>query len=280
MHILPCGHAVRDPDQVHYCRYLHLDELLRLRPEEDQLRHPDEHLFVVTHQSFELWFSQLRFDLRRIIEALQRDDTGLATWLAQRCTAIARLLSPMMRVLETMTPSDFYAFRAHLSPASGTESWQWHEVELLVGAREERFRKYLESELSDVAGSGTQAYLWTERLEALWEAPSVASACLELFERRGIRPAEAYRVAPSDNPHADLLLLSEALMDFDEEIKVWRFIHARTAERTIGVDNLGTGHTSGVRYLDMAALHRELYFPFLWEARRVLWERGQTEDGT
>ena len=87
-------------------------------------------------------------------------------------------------------------------------------------------------------------------------------------------------MAPSDYPHGDLLLLSEALLDFDEEIKVWRFIHARTAERTIGVDNLGTGHTSGVRYLDMAALHRELFFPFLWEARRVLWERGQTEGGT
>jgi tryptophan 2,3-dioxygenase len=260
---------------VHYCQYLRLDELLRLQPEAEQLRHPDEHLFVVTHQGFEVWFTQLRFDLRRIIDALQRDDAGLATWLTQRCTAIARLLSPMMRVLETMTPSDFYAFRAHLSPASGTESWQWHEIEILAGAREERFRKYLESELSEVAGSGTQAFLWTERLAELWDAPSVASACRELFARRGVEPADAYGVAPAGNPHADLVLLSEALMDFDEEVKVWRFIHARTAERTIGPDNAGTGHTTGVRYLDMAAMHRELFFPFLWEARGVLWERAQ-----
>lgn len=275
MHVLPCGHAVRDPEQTHYCTYLRLDELVRLQPEGDRLRHPDEHLFVVTHQGFEVWFTQLRFDLRRIIDALQRDDAGLATWLTQRCTAIARLLSPMMRVLETMTPSDFYAFRAHLSPASGTESWQWHEIEILAGAREERFRKYLESELSEVAGSGTQAYLWTDRLAELWDAPSVASACRELFARRGVEPADAYQVAPAGNPHADLVLLSEALMDFDEEVKVWRFIHARTAERTIGPANAGTGHTTGVRYLDMAALHRELFFPFLWEARGVLWERAQ-----
>ena len=275
MHVLPCGHAVRDPEQTHYCTYLRLDELVRLQPEADKLRHPDEHLFVVTHQGFEVWFTQLRFDLRRIIDALQRDDVGLATWLAQRCTAIARLLSPMMRVLETMAPSDFYAFRAHLSPASGTESWQWHEIEILAGAREERFRKYLESELSAVAGSGTQAYLWTERLAELWDAPSVASACRELFARRGVEPADAYRTAPASNPNADLVLLSEALMDFDEEVKVWRFVHARTAERTIGPDSSGTGHTSGVRYLDMAAMHRELFFPFLWEARGVLWERAQ-----
>lgn len=275
VHVLPCGHAVNDPGQTHYCTYLRLGELLRLQPEGEQLRHPDEHLFVVTHQGFEVWFTQLRFDLRRIVGALQRDDVGLATWLTQRCTAIARLLSPMMRVLETMTPSDFYAFRAHLSPASGTESWQWHEIEILAGAREEHFRKHLESELSGDRGSGTQAYLWTDRLAELWEQPSVASECRALFERRGIAPADAYCVSPANNPHADLVLLSEALMDFDEEVKVWRFIHARTAERTIGPDSPGTGHTTGVRYLDMAAQHRELFFPFLWEARGALWERVQ-----
>lgn len=275
MHVLPCGHAVRDPGQVHYCQYLRLDELLRLQPQAEQLRHPDEHLFVVTHQGFEVWFTQLRFDLRRIIDALQRDDAGLATWLAQRCTAIARLLSPMMRVLETMTPSDFYAFRAHLSPASGTESWQWHEIEILAGAREERFRTYLESQLSEVAGSGTQAFLWTERLAELWDAPSVASACRELFARRGVEPADAYGVSPAGNPHGDLVLLSEALMDFDEEVKVWRFVHARTAERTIGPDTEGTAHTSGVRYLERMATHRVSFFPFLWRARGELWERMQ-----
>ncbi|HEX2092445.1 MAG TPA: tryptophan 2,3-dioxygenase family protein [Longimicrobiaceae bacterium] len=275
MHILPCGHGVCDPGQTHYCTYLRLDELLRLQPEAERLRHPDEHLFVVTHQAFEVWFSQLRFDLKRIIDALQRDDVGLATWLTQRCTAITRLFSPMMRVLETMTPSDFYAFRAHLSPASGGESWQWHEVELLAGAREEILRRQLESELSDEPGSGVQAYLWTEKLARMWEEPSVASECLALFRRRGVEPADVYRVAPADNPHADLVLLSEALMDFDEEVKVWRFVHARTAERTIGPDNVGTGHTTGVRYLDAAAVHRELFFPFLWNARGVLWERAQ-----
>ena len=273
MYILACGHAVRDPAQTHYCSYLRLDELLRLQPEAEQLRHPDEHLFVVTHQAFEVWFTQLRFDLRRIVDALQRDDVGLATWLTHRCTGIVRLFSPMMRVLESMTPSDFYAFRAHLVPASGSESWQWHEVELLAGAREEAFRRYLEAEVAPEPEGSPQARLWTERLDRLWEEPSVASACRELLERRGVEPADVYQVAPANNPHADLVLLTEALLDFDEEVRIWRFVHARTAERTIGPESEGTGHTSGVRYLERMATHRASFFPFLWKARGDLWER-------
>jgi tryptophan 2,3-dioxygenase len=273
VHTLPCGHGVNNPEQLHYCSYLRLDELLRLQPEAERLRHPDEHLFVVTHQAFELWFTQLRFDLRRVIDALERDDVGLATWLTHRCTAVARLLSPVMRVLESMTPSDFYAFRAHLVPASGGESWQWHEVELLAGAREEAFRRYLEAEIAPDPAGSPQAFLWTERLARLWEEPSVASACQALFRRRGVEPADVYQVAPAHNPHADLALLAEALLDFDEEVRIWRFVHARTAERTIGPDAEGTGHTTGVRYLERMATHRASFFPFLWKARGDLWER-------
>ncbi len=273
MHTLPCGHHVSDPEQTHYCSYLKLDELLRLQPGTRDARHPDEHLFVVTHQAYELWFAQLRWELVRIIDALQRDDIGLATWLAQRCTAVARLFSPMMRVLETMTPSDFFAFRAHLTPASGGESAQWHEIELLAGARDERFRSYLRAAPDEEGNIGVAARLWTARLDELWDQPSVASECQALLQRRGVAPADLYQVAPANNPHADLVLLAEALLDFDEEVKIWRFVHARTAERTIGPDTAGTGHTSGVRYLDLAATHRQMFFPFLWQARAELWQR-------
>ena len=273
MHTLPCGHQVADAAQTHYCTYLRLDQLLTLQPPEHQRRHPDEHLFVVTHQAYELWFTQLRVDLGRIIDALRRDDVPLATWLAQRCTAITRMFSPMMRVLETMTPSDFFAFRAHLTPASGGESAQWHEIELLAGARDERFRSYLRAAPDEEGNIGVAARLWTARLDELWEQPSVASECQALLERRGVSPVDIYQVAPADNPHGDLVLLSEALLDFDEEVKIWRFVHARTAERTIGPETEGTGHTTGVRYLDHAATHRQLFFPFLWKARAELWER-------
>lgn len=277
MHTLACGHRVPDAGQTHYCTYLRLPELLRLQPSPEEARHPDEHLFVVTHQTFEVWFTQLRTDLPRVIEALERGDAGLATWLMRRCTEVVRLFSPMMRVLETMTLGGFYSFRHHLVPASGGESGQWHEIEILSGAREPEFRRYLEA--GPTEQSATQSYLWNERLAELWEAPSVSSAAEALFARRGLSPAEAYQASHLEGEHWELVHMAEALLEYDEEVRIWRFVHARTAERTIGPDVEGTGHTSGVRYLDMAALHRAYFFPFLWRARGELWERMQGEGG-
>lgn len=279
-HTLACGHIVRDPSQTHYCTYLRLPELLRLQPPPDEVRHPDEHLFVVTHQSFEVWFSQLRVDLPRIVAALDADDVGMAAWLTRRCTDIVRMFSPMMRVLETMTLGGFYAFRHHLVPASGGESGQWHEVEILSGAREPELRRYLESEIHPDPSSGPHSVLWTDRLAELWAQPSVASAAEAVFARRGVSPADAYASSHAGREHWDLVQLAEALLDYDEEVRCWRFVHARTAERTIGPEVEGTAASSGVRYLERMATHRASFFPFLWRARGELWDRVQPRPGS
>jgi tryptophan 2,3-dioxygenase len=270
---LACGHVVSDPSQTHYCGYLNLGALLDLQPDPEALRHPDEHLFVVAHQSFELWFKQMRLDMRRAIAALQNDDVPLATWLAKRCVKVLAMFSPMMRVLETMAPTDFFAFRDHLEPASGTESSGWHEVELLAGLRDEAFRRSLSDEPSGDPKEGNPSKLWTEELEKLWHEPSLASEMRNLFARRGVEPEDVYVVAPEKNHNGDLMLLAEALLDFDEEFRIWRFAHARTAQRTIGPATEGTGHTSGVSYLDYVATHRPDFFPELWRAREKLLER-------
>jgi tryptophan 2,3-dioxygenase len=272
-HQLACGHRVVDPGQTHYCDYLRIPQLLRLQPGPEEVRHPDEHLFVVTHQSFELWFTQLRSDLPRVIAALQADDAGLATWLMGRCTAVVRLFSPMMRVLETMTLGGFYAFRHHLVPASGGESAQWHEVELLSGAREPELKRYLEAEPKDGDPASPPVGLWTPALAALWDAPSVSSEAQALYARRGVSPTDAYHASHLGAQHWDLVQLAEALLEYDEEVRIWRFVHARTAERTIGPDAEGTGYTSGVRFLERMAMMRASFFPFLWQARGELWDR-------
>ena len=276
---LACGHRLAEPGQTHYCTYLNLHQLLSLQPGPGQARHPDEHLFVVTHQSFELWFSQLITDLPRVIEALQKDDAGMATWLMGRCAAVVRMFSPMMRVLETMTLGGFYAFRHHLVPASGGESGQWHEVEILSGAREPELLRYLQNDPRPGDANGPVVGLWTPRLAELWEQPSVASAAMELFERRGVSPTDAYAASHAGAQHWDLVLLAEALLEYDEEVRIWRFVHARTAERTIGPDTEGTAHTSGVRYLERMASMRASFFPFLWQARGEMWERTQASLG-
>lgn len=268
---LPCGHEVVDEHQTHYCDYLRLNELLRLQPEDDAVHHPDEHLFVVTHQTFELWFKQILFDLPRIIAALDADDVGLGIWLARRIAQISALFTPMVQILESMAPSDFFAFRPHLAPASGTESQQFREIEILAGLRDPAYHRYLQMPTDDDP-EGNQTLMWNEQLRTLWESRSLNDALNDLLERRGVTPADIYTIAPQPNPNFDLFLLAEALLDFDETIALWRHSHARMAERALGPDIKGTGHTSGVRYLDYAAT-RPHFFPDLWEARTILWER-------
>lgn len=277
---LPCGHRLADPGQTHYCSYLNLNELLSLQPGPGQARHPDEHLFVVTHQAFELWFSQLLADLPRVIQSLENDDAGMATWLMGRCTAVVRMFSPMMRVLETMSLSGFFSFRQYLVPASGHESGQWHQVEILSGAREPEFLRHLKAEPREGDPAGPQVGLWTPRLAELWEQPSVSSAARALFDRRGVSPADAYAASHAGAEHWDLVLLAEALLEFDEEVRIWRFIHARTAERTVGPDAEGTGGTFGaVRFLERMATMRASFFPFLWTARGEMWDRTRPQEG-
>jgi tryptophan 2,3-dioxygenase len=268
---LPCGHEVVTADQVHYCNYLRLAELLRLQPTADQTHHPDEHLFVSTHQAFEIWFKEVLFEVPRIITALDASDIGLAIWLVRRITHIVTLFTPMVQILETMAPGDFFAFRAHLAPGSGTESQQFREIEILAGLRDPAYRRYLETPI-EADPAGNQTLLWTARLQALWENRSLNDALMDLLQRRGVTAVDIYTVAPTPNPHADLFLLAEALLDFDETFGLWRTAHARMAERAIGTDVQGTGHTSGVRYLDHAA-GRPHFFPALWQARTTLWER-------
>lgn len=274
---LACGHIVNDPHQTHYCIYLQLGTLLNLQPTPDNAHHADEHLFVIVHQVSELWFKQMRWDARRVITALQEENVTLATWLMQRCLAVAKQLTPVMRMLDTLAPADFYEFRTVLSPASGGESWQWHEVEILMGAREEAFRRQLHAELSPTTTEGTQTIIWTERLAELWDAPSVASAFNDMLERKGITAVDLYTGAPAANPYGEIMLLAETMLDFDSEFRLWRFTHARTAERTIG-SNPGTGLTTGVKYLDYAAFRRLPFFPTLLEARALLWE-NRAESG-
>lgn len=285
--LLPCGHEVADANQIHYCSYLRLDELLHLQPAGDNLRHPDEHLFVTTHQAFELWFQQILFDMRRMIAALDGDNVALATVLAQRITRIVELFVPMTRVIESMPFSDFYAFRDFLTPASGSESQQFRAIELLAGPRREEspdapppaggtrdtyaaYRAFLGADEPSALQGGTTR-LWTAQLQQLWEDRSLNDALMALLARRHIEhAADLYAVAPAPYPHPDIFLLAEALLDFDETLSVWQFAHARMAERVIGAHTRGTGQTSGAAYLTAVAVHRGRLFPALWQAREYL----------
>ncbi len=265
---LPCGHTVVDANQTHYCSYLRVDEVLAQQSSDDELGHPDERLFITTHQAFELWFRQILFDMRHTIAALDADNVGLAISLTQRITRIVGLFTPMLHVLETMAPSDFLVFRSGLAPASGSESQQFRELELLAGLRDPAYLRQLHAPLSEAA-DGVPVTIWTERLQAAFDARSLNDALTDLLARHGVSVQDLYVVSPAPNPHSELFLLAEALLDFDEAFASWRYTHARMAERAIGHDTAGTGHTTGVRYLDRAA-NRPHFFPALWQARNTM----------
>ena len=272
MPVLPCGHDVSDAEQAHYCSYLRVPELTSLQPAEGALRHHDELLFIITHQAFELWFRLILHELSAAIEQLERDNAGYATWLMRRVNQIVRLLVEQIHITETMAPRDFFAFRAALSPATGSESIQYREIEIRSGLRDTaRYRPVLETPPGAPGSEAPQTRILTERLAAAWDQPSLRDAFMGLLRRRGLSVEEIY--APLDrSPHAELFLLAETLLEYDELFNLWRIHHRAMVERALSGATKGTGHTTGVRYLDRTLTYPH-FFPELWEVRATLWQQ-------
>jgi tryptophan 2,3-dioxygenase len=272
MPMLSCGHEVSDANQVHYCSYLRVPELTSLQPADAQLKHHDELLFIITHQAFELWFKQILHELKAAIGWLEADNVGYATWLMRRVTQIVRLLIEQIHIVETMAPQDFFAFRAALSPASGTESLQYREIEIRSGLRDTaKYRPALEAAPGPAGSESPQTRVLTDRLSAAWEQPSLHDAFLDLLERRKVAVEQVY--APLDRSrHHDLFLLAETLLEYDELFNLWRTHHRTMVERALSEATKGTGHTTGVRYLDRTLAYPH-FFPELWDARATLWQQ-------
>lgn len=272
MPMLPCGHEVSDAMQVHYCSYLRIPELASLQPREDQLKHHDELLFIITHQAFELWFKLILHELAAATKLLEADNAGYATWLMRRANQIVRLLIEQIHITETMAPQDFFAFRAALSPASGTESLQYREIEIRSGLRDSaRYRPALEAAPGPPGSETPQTRVLTASLAAAWEQPSLHDAFIGLLDRRNVTVEQVY--APLDRSrHHDLFLLAETLLEYDELFNLWRTHHRAMVERALSGATKGTGHTTGVRYLDRTLTYPH-FFPELWDARATLWQQ-------
>ena len=209
---------------------------------------------------------------QKTVELLDQDNPGYATWLMRRVNQIMRLLIEQIHMTETMAPQDFFAFREALSPASGTESLQYREIEIRSGLREtQKYRAALETPPDPPGSEGPQVRMMTERLAAAWEEPSLHDALMALLERRGVTPAEIYTPLDSSRHH-DLFLLAETLLEYDELFGLWRIHHRVMVERALSPATKGTGHTTGVRYLDRTLAHPH-FFPELWGARATLWDK-------
>ena len=263
-----------DKAEITYGGYLRLDDLLGcqapLSSEHDEL------LFIVIHQSAELWLKLCLHELdgaRRLIAA---DDPAPAFKMLARTARAQHQLIQSWDVLSTMTPADYHRLREHLGSSSGFQSYQYRLLEFTLGARDARM-----VELHDAAP------VQAERLRAELARPSLYDEALRLLARRGLPvPAavlardlslayapdagvEACWATIYRDPEAywDLYELAEKLMDVEQNVQLWRFGHVKTVERIIGFRR-GTGGTSGVAYLTQVL--SKGFFPELLSVRTVL----------
>ena len=244
-----------------YGDYLGLDKLL-------DAQHPlsdshDELLFIVIHQASELWMKLSIHELTGARDRIAADDLGAALKMIARVSRIQTQLIQSWDVLATMTPSDYHAFRPSLGQSSGFQSYQYRELEFLLGNKTAALDVY----------AGDPAV--HAHLQAVLAAPSLYDACTALLARRGFGGdlgtawVEAAWLAVYREPETrwDLYELAEKLVDLEFRFQQWRFAHLKTVERIIG-NKMGTGGTGGVSYLAKAL--EQSFFPELMKVRTSL----------
>ena len=252
-----------------YGGYLSLDRLLAAQHPRSSPPHHDEMLFIIQHQTSELWMKLLIHELSAAIEHVRADRLDPCFKILARAKQVQRQLFEQWAVLETLTPSEYAQFRDVLGPASGLQSYQFRAIEFLLGNKNPRM---LEVHRHDPA-----IHAW---LKGLMERPSLYDEFLRLLARRGLPvPPEcverdwsqpyrkhdgvvaAFKVIYEDpRTHWDAYDMCEKLVDVEENFQLWRFRHIKTVERVIGFKR-GTGGTAGVSFLKKtldAALFPEL----------------------
>jgi tryptophan 2,3-dioxygenase len=256
-----------------YSRYLKIRELLALQqPRSAQAEH-DEMLFIIIHQTYELWFKQILHEIGYAQKLLAQNDTPRVLHTLKRILTILKTLVGQVDILETMTPLEFLSFRDYLDSASGFQSFQFRELEFVLGhKRENTVRHYPGESLgrARLETRFTQPTLWDSFLHFLaQEGYEIPADQLERDVTQPVTANEAVQAILIDIYRHNPLLadVCERLVDLDEGIQEWRYRHVKMVERTIG-NKKGTGGSSGVGYLQ-STLGQPL-FPDLWAIRTRL----------
>jgi tryptophan 2,3-dioxygenase len=261
-------------EDMSYGDYLHLDQVLTaqhpLSPDHNEM------LFIVQHQTSELWMKLMLHELRAAVAAIAADELGGAFKMLARVSRIMEQLVHAWDVLATMTPPEYSAIRPYLSASSGFQSYQYRCIEFTLGNKNAAMLKP-HAHRPDLLA----------QVESAWRAPSLYDESLRLLARRGIAiPAshlerdwtqpyvesdavrdawlEVYR---DTQRHWDLYQLGEELTDLEDTFRLWRFRHVTTVQRIIGFKR-GTGGTGGVSYL--RKMLDTVLFPEVWALRTEL----------
>ena len=268
------AHVDFSSGEMSYGDYLALDQLLAAqRPRSGQ---HDEMLFIIQHQTTELWLKLILHELGAARDRVRADDLQPAFKMLARVGRIMTQLIQAWDVLATLTPSEYTAFRGALGRASGFQSYQFRLIEFMLGNKQ-RAMIDPHRHRADLAAA----------LEAELVAPSIYDEAIRLLARRGVAMTPTaldrdfglpYVADPSveaawttvyrdPERHWDLYELAEELVDLEDFFRQWRFRHVTTVERIIGFKP-GTGGTAGVAYLRKLLDVR--LFPELWDLRTQL----------
>lgn len=251
------------PAGMTYADYLKLDQLLTAQQPLSNLH--DEMLFIVIHQTKELWMKEMLHELVLAIRLIGEDRLAEAYKAMARISRIQAVMTLSWDVLSTLTPVDYLKFRDVLGTSSGFQSAQFREIEFRLGLKDSRFLEHHEE--------GTPAHA---RLKAALEEPSLREAAIDALSRAGFDLRErsdqalaaawlhVYRDA---DRWFELYELAEKLVDIDDALAGWRHKHVLTVERIIG-NKPGTGGSAGAPYL-RSTLDKRV-FPELWALRTDL----------
>lgn len=256
-----------------YGKYLKVAELLSLQ---EPLSNPEEHdelLFITTHQTYELWFKQLLHELDKVCTDFSENCLFAAIATFKRLRTMMKVLVAQLDILETMTPMSFTSFRNRLETSSGFQSWQFREVEYLLGYKRPDMLKYVDPEEGDF-----------DKLRRRLGQPSLIDFFYQFLELNGITIPAAIKqkdvtesTVPDEKVQDGIFslyrndprmeILFESMTDFDEGLQEWRYRHVKVVERTIG-NKHGTGGSLGVAFLKKSLF--QPIFPDLWAIRHRL----------
>lgn len=261
-------------DRMSYGDYLHLDQILSAQAPLSSAH--DEMLFIIQHQTSELWIKLALHELGSAVRSIRADQLQPSFKMLSRVARIFEQLNNAWDVLRTMTPSEYTEFRSALGQSSGFQSWQYRAVEFMAGNRN----------LAMLRPHAHHPQLVSE-LEAILAQPSLYDEAILLLGRNGFdigadgkrsewretrgeseEVLAAWQAVYRDPQRYWMLYeLAEKLVDFEDYFRRWRFNHVTTVERIIGLKR-GTGGTSGISYL--RKMLDVVLFPELWNVRTQL----------
>jgi len=246
-----------------YNKYLKVHELIGLQETLSDPQSHDELLFIIIHQTYELWFKQILHEVDATIKWLDENRTFRANHSLRAVVGIEKVLVSQIHLLETMAQIGFLEFRDKLNPASGFQSMQFRELEFVSGTKDESILKHFAAD-----------EFAFPRLTARFNAPSLADAFWGLLRKNGFqvetneeRVNSIVEILTHPEKYADFFIMQDLLIEHDENIALWRYHHVLMVERMLGMKR-GTGGSEGAGYLRTTLSKK--FMPELWEARTHL----------